>query len=68
MPSPTSYARLYVHEARYLDERTRMMQVWADYLDGPRVGGKVIAIRFPRACFRGYRGLFQGHAGQSFAD
>ncbi|MEO8986879.1 MAG: hypothetical protein ABI293_02520 [Rhodanobacter sp.] len=24
------------HAAQYLDERTRMMQAWADYLDGWR--------------------------------
>lgn len=34
----------YTHAAQYLDERTRMMQAWADYLDGLRAGGKVIAI------------------------
>jgi integrase len=31
--------------AQYLDERTRMMQAWADYLDGLKAGGKVIAIK-----------------------
>lgn len=34
----------YTHAAQYLDERTRMMQAWADYLDGLRAGGKVVAI------------------------
>lgn len=34
----------YTHAAQYLDARTRMMQAWADYLDGLRAGGKVIAI------------------------
>jgi integrase len=34
----------YTHAAQYLDERQRMMQAWADYLDGLRAGGKVIAI------------------------
>jgi integrase len=34
----------YTHAAQYLDERTRMMQAWADYLDGLKTGGKVIAI------------------------
>jgi integrase len=34
----------YTHAAQYLDDRTRMMQAWADYLDGLRAGGKVIAI------------------------
>lgn len=35
----------YTHAAQYLDERTRMMQAWADYLDGLKAGGKVIAIK-----------------------
>jgi integrase len=35
----------YTHAAQYLDERTRMMQAWADYLDGLRAGGKVIALK-----------------------
>lgn len=35
----------YTHAAQYLDERTRMMQAWADYLDGLRAGGKVVAIK-----------------------
>lgn len=34
----------YTHAARYLDERTRMMQAWADYLDGLRNGANVVAI------------------------
>lgn len=35
----------YTHAAQYLDERTRMMQGWADYLDGLRSGAKVIPIK-----------------------
>jgi integrase len=37
----------YTHQAQYLEERTRMMQAWADYLDGLRNdrGGKVAAIK-----------------------
>ena len=35
----------YTHAAQYLDERTRMMQAWADYLDGLRNGAKVVAIK-----------------------
>ncbi|WP_109125919.1 tyrosine-type recombinase/integrase [Dyella sp. C11] len=35
----------YTHAAQYLDERKRMMQAWADYLDGLRAGGKVVAIK-----------------------
>ena len=37
--------RAAYNRAQYLDERTRMMQAWADYLDGLRAGGKVIPIR-----------------------
>ncbi|MDR6935484.1 tyrosine-type recombinase/integrase [Luteibacter sp. 3190] len=35
----------YTHAAQYLDERTRMMQAWADYLDGLKAGGKVVAFK-----------------------
>jgi integrase len=35
----------YTHAAQYLDERRKMMQAWADYLDGLRVGGDVVAFR-----------------------
>ncbi len=35
----------YTHAAQYLEERTRMMQAWADYLDGLRNGATVISIR-----------------------
>ncbi|MHB1272509.1 MAG: tyrosine-type recombinase/integrase [Rhodanobacter sp.] len=35
----------YTHAAQYLDERTRMMQAWADYLDGLRAGGDVVAFK-----------------------
>lgn len=34
----------YTHHARYLDERKKMMQWWADYLDELRNKGKVIPI------------------------
>lgn len=34
----------YTHGAQYLDERKRMMQVWADYLEVLRVGGNVISM------------------------
>jgi len=39
----------YTHAAQYLDERTRMMQAWADYLDELRAGGRVIPIRQTRS-------------------
>lgn len=35
----------YTHAAQYLDERTRMMQAWADYLDGLRAGGDVLPFK-----------------------
>jgi integrase len=35
----------YTHAAQYLEERKRMMQAWADYLDGLRAGGRVIALK-----------------------
>lgn len=39
----------YTHAAEYLDERTRMMQAWADYLDGLRNGADVVPIGRARA-------------------
>lgn len=38
----------HTHAAQYLDERKRMMQAWADYLDGLRAGGQAVAIK--RGC------------------
>ena len=35
----------YTSAAQYLDERKKMMQAWADYLDRLRVGAKVVPIR-----------------------
>jgi len=35
----------YTHAAQYLEERTRMMQAWADYLDSLRSGAKVVAFK-----------------------
>lgn len=35
----------YTHAAQYLSERKKMMQAWADYLDGLRAGGKVVAFK-----------------------
>ena len=31
--------------AEHLPERRKMMQAWADYLDGPRVRGSVTGIK-----------------------
>jgi integrase len=39
----------YTHHARYLDDRAKMMQWWADYLDAQRaqdISGNVIAANF----------------------
>jgi integrase len=35
----------YTHAAQYLEERTRMMQAWADYLDRLKAGGKVVQLK-----------------------
>ncbi|WP_114240045.1 integrase arm-type DNA-binding domain-containing protein [Dyella sp. C9] len=35
----------YTHAAQYLEERTRMMQAWADYLDGVKNGAQVMHLR-----------------------
>lgn len=37
--------RAAYNRAQYLDERKQMMQSWADYLDGLRAGGKIVAIK-----------------------
>jgi len=31
--------------AGYLDERRRMMQAWADYLDGLKAGAEIIPFK-----------------------
>jgi integrase len=36
--------RAYTHGAEFWSERVRMMQAWADYLDGLRDGGKVVPL------------------------
>ncbi len=37
--------RAAYNRAEYLDERRKMMQHWADYLDGLKKGADVVAIR-----------------------
>jgi integrase len=37
--------RAAYHRSEYLDERRKMMQAWADYLDGLRAGAKVSPIK-----------------------
>jgi len=39
-----SRSRAAYHRSGYLDERVRMMQAWADYLDGLRGGADVVTI------------------------
>ena len=42
---PDDVRRAYMHAAEYWPERVKMMQAWADYLDGLRDAGKVIPLR-----------------------
>lgn len=37
--------RAAYNRAQYIEERRRMMQAWADYLDGLRTGAQVIPIK-----------------------
>lgn len=37
--------RAAYNHAEYLPERRKMMQAWADYLDGLRNGANVVAIK-----------------------
>lgn len=43
--APRNKVRAAYNRAERLAERRKMMQAWADYLDGLKAGGKVIAIR-----------------------
>ena len=43
--SPRDQVRAAYNRAQYLDERRRMMQSWADYLDGLKNGAQIISIR-----------------------
>jgi integrase len=42
---PNEVKGAYNYAAKYLEDRKRMMQAWADYLDGLRVGGQVVAFK-----------------------
>lgn len=42
---PNKVRKAYTHAAQYLEERTRMMQAWADYLDGLRAGATVVPFK-----------------------
>jgi integrase len=41
---PDDVRRAYIHAAEYWPERVKMMQAWADYLDGLREGSKVLPL------------------------
>ncbi|WGZ92954.1 MAG: integrase arm-type DNA-binding domain-containing protein [Candidatus Thiothrix putei] len=41
----TNKIRAAYNRAQYMEERTRMMQAWADYLDQLRTGGQVIPFK-----------------------
>jgi integrase len=42
---PNEVKGAYNYAAKFLEDRKRMMQAWADYLDGLRAGGRVIALK-----------------------
>ena len=42
---PNEVKGAYNYAAKYLEDRKRMMQAWADYLDGLRAGGQVSAFK-----------------------
>lgn len=43
--APKDKVRAVYNRAQYLDERRRMMQSWADYLDGLKAGAQVIPFK-----------------------
>jgi integrase len=43
--APKDRVRAAYNRAQYLDERRKMMQSWADYLDGLKAGAQVIPFR-----------------------
>jgi integrase len=42
---PRDQVRAAYNRAQYLEERRRMMQAWADYLDGLKSGAEVITFK-----------------------
>jgi integrase len=42
---PRDQVRAAYNRAQYLEERRRMMQSWADYLDGLKHGAQVIPLK-----------------------
>lgn len=45
MAAVTGASQQVLGARRFLGERVRMMQAWADYLDGLRAGNDVVPIR-----------------------
>jgi integrase len=43
--APRDAVRAAYNRAQYLEERRRMMQSWADYLDGLKAGATVLPFR-----------------------
>lgn len=43
--APRDQVRAAYNRAQYLDERRRMMQAWADYLDQLKAGAQVIPFQ-----------------------
>jgi integrase len=43
--APRDQVRAAYNRAQYLDERRRMMQAWADYLDALKKGADIIPFR-----------------------
>lgn len=41
---PADKVRAAYHRAQYLDERRKLLQGWADMIDGKRAGGGVVPI------------------------
>jgi integrase len=42
---PADKVRAAYHRAQYLGERRKLLQAWADMIDGKRAGGEVVLIR-----------------------
>lgn len=42
---PNEVKGAYNYAAKYLDDRKRMKQAWADYIDALHAGAKVIGIK-----------------------
>ena len=45
----TNAVRAAYHRAVYLEERAKLLQWWADFIDAQGSGGKVVSVNFGRA-------------------